>query len=201
MGLTVNYGLAKPDPTENYDVAVVNANSDIIDLQLKNRQNEAAAVSTELRAKLPLSTPRCKLRQPAAQTTATGVPEVLEMGAATIDYDTNVMADKANDAIVIKTAGWYICTLRVVWATNATGTRFHLIDKLVGAVVTVLADDYRAAAPDTNTIVTLHTEPILLALNDKVRGRISQTSGGSLQTDSAGPGFSSLAVHWHRGNV
>lgn len=43
--LTANYGLTKPAGTENYSVPIVNANNDIIDTQLKNRQNEAAAAS------------------------------------------------------------------------------------------------------------------------------------------------------------
>ena len=48
MTNTTNYGLKKPDQTDNYNVDDINANADIIDAQMKTNADAAAAVQTSL---------------------------------------------------------------------------------------------------------------------------------------------------------
>ena len=192
MDLTANFGLGKPLVGENYDVEVFNNNADITDFQLDAHRDRLDAMDAAEDAHFSTSPQRCRVNVTAAQSVANNAPEQLDFNGATITYDaTPAMADLANDCIKIKQAGWYIITLRVCWINNSNGDRFTLIRK--GS--TVLAEDYRKAAT-TNTIITLSSGPVLLAVDDQINGYISQSSGGNLTLENVAGASAWLSVVW-----
>jgi hypothetical protein len=195
---TTNYGFVKPAALENYDVAVVNANSDAIDTAIKARADAIASVETELNTRFPDGAsagvlPRCKMQQTGVQTTATGVSEVLLLTGAATTYDTDTMTSaKASNVLTIKHAGWYIIACRVLWTANAVGDRGIYIRKN-GAIIW----EDRKVATGNSTVVphTLVCEPTQFAVNDTIDVLIYQNSGGTLTTtNGAVPGYPSISV-------
>lgn len=185
MDLTANYSLGKPLGTEDYDVSVPNANMDIIDGVLKSLDNRIGPLEVR---------PRCRIRAASAQAYTTNVPAVVDMAGGTVDYDTDTMADLANDRITIKTAGWYMFTGKGIFAYNATGNRFTIIEKNGNGI----AEHRHASTRDSNTVykTLVTTEPILCAINDHITLKLSQTSGGSLSTAES-DGYPYLAAFWY----
>lgn len=102
---------------------------------------------------------------------------ILDFAGATISYDTDTMADAANDRLIIRTAGLYRLTAFVPFTNNATGYRTVLIQK---NGVEYLGNDYRMAVNGSSTLVSVTTEPFLLAANDYLQLRAIQTSTASM---------------------
>lgn len=142
--------------------------------------------------------PRCKLVAAANQSVNSGSSTTVDFAGSTPVYDTNAMADIANDQIVVRTAGWYRISARTVWASNSSGYRSLVVQRNAAEFV---VDDYRAAAPGQVTIATVTSEPILLAVNDTIRLLGVQTSGAALNLTSANGAarYSNLAVDWVSG--
>ena len=184
--LTTNYGFYKADPAENYDVTVVNANLDLLDSEIKDREDEAAT----LRADVPSNWPRTKARANALQNFTHNVAAVVNLSAAVYEVENTV--EVANNRIKILKPGWYICNARVEWTANAAGSRRLLLRKNTGQ----FAADYRAASPDGITVQNLTSEPTLFALNDLIDAFALQASGGTLATSNGAVDWPSLSVHW-----
>jgi hypothetical protein len=191
MNLTTLLGLGKPLPGENYDIAVPNNNMDLIDAAVAADRARLTAIEGDV----PPTFPRCKIIANATQAFANNTPGILDLAAGNIDYDTNAMADIANDKIIIKTAGLYIITAKAVWAANATGTRFNIIYK---NGTTAIAEHRHAATPGSNYKTVLSTEPMPFAVNDYVQLQLSQSSGGSLSTADS-DGLPYIAAVWYAG--
>ena len=193
MDQTPNYALGKPLGGENYDVEVQNDNMDTIDLALAGLDGRMDDVEAANLVHFPGSY-RVRLTAAGAQSLAHNAPEVLELGTSVTTFDTSAgaMLSKSTDEIKIIRAGWYICSMRVAFAPNANGHRAHLIRKNKNLV---LAEDYRAATPASNSICTLNTPPVSLAVDDMISGYLSQSSGGNLSTDDPS-GWPYLQVIW-----
>lgn len=117
---------------------------------------------------------RAKIVRPAAaQSIPNATVTTVDFAGGSIAYDGDAMADLANDALVVKTAGWWRFVARVAWPSNATGYRGHLI---VRGAADFLADDYRQAANGQSTIAQFATEPVLCAVNDVVKLQVVQAS-------------------------
>lgn len=143
--------------------------------------------------------PRCKLLAAAAQSIPNNITTTVDFAGGTVVYDTAAMADIANDQIVIKRAGYYRLSARIVYNTSATGYRTVVVQKNGADFV---FDDYRTApASPAPAILTATSEPILFALNDTLRLMTAQTSGGALNLAAAnGAGrYSHLSVDWVAG--
>lgn len=102
---------------------------------------------------------------------------VLDFAGASISYDTNSMADLANDRIVIQTTGLYRLTAFVPFTNNSTGYRTVLIQR---NGTEYLGNDYRMAVNGSSTLVTVTTEPLLLTATDYLQLRAIQTSGAAM---------------------
>lgn len=152
-------------------------------------QQLAQAVDTRT-----VNKPRCKLVAAATQS-LTGSPAVVDFAGGSVTYDTNGMADIPNDQIVIKTAGWYRISGRLVFASNATGYRALVVQK---NGVDFIVDDYRPAVSGTVTIITVTSEPILLAVNDTIRLMAAQNNS-PMTLITANGRYSHLAVDWVAG--
>lgn len=102
----------------------------------------------------------------------------------TEDFDTDVMHDTAtnNSRLICKTAGIYIITGQVLWASNATGYR-RLRIRLNGSTV-IGASEMGAVGTD----VTYQSVPALwdFSVNDYVELMATQTSGGALAVTASG---------------
>lgn len=121
--------------------------------------------------------PMCRMAGVADVVSTTGTNMTYDFGVGDIEYDTDAMCDPTNDRIVIKTAGYYVFAGQLLWSSNANGYRSLLIQKN-GA--TYLANDYRLPASGVATAIQLHTEARLMAVNDYVTLRSTQTSGVAL---------------------
>jgi len=138
--------------------------------------------------------PRCKIVAGATQTLATS-PLTVDFAGGTVAYDTNGMADIPNDQIVIKTAGWYRISARLVFVSNATGYRALVVQRNGSEFI---LDDYRPAVSGTVTIITVTSEPILLAVSDTIRLQAAQNNN-PLSLITANGRYSHLAVDWVAG--
>lgn len=152
-------------------------------------QNLATDVENAL-----VSKPRCKISQSAIQTfSVSGTTYDMDFASSVVNYDTDTMADVANDRILIKTAGWYIFSAFVGFAANGTGARDVFID--VAGVHKL--QWFGAAAPTGVTAIHVSTEPILCAVNDAVKATITQTSTASLNSTNPNGIYPYLTAHWY----
>lgn len=139
--------------------------------------------------------PQCKISANAAQSIANTTLTTVTF--AVTDYDSNNMADLANNRIVIKTAGWYTLTAFVAWANNATGYRLHIADAGPSASQLHIVQAYLPPASGTSTGIFLTSHPFLCAVNDIVDLHIQQSSGAALNISSINSIFPFLAVSWY----
>lgn len=150
----------------------------------------AAKMNTNIRdtANYLLNPPTCQVQIPAAQTLTTGTVTILT--ATTTVWDTDSMASAADNGIKIKTAGLYLLTGYVAYASNATGYR----GALIYGNSTILASDYRTPV---SGVPTPYTVSVLarLAVNDVITLRGLQTSGGNLDATTTN-GAGRLSAVW-----
>lgn len=135
------------------------------------------------------SPPTCIMRSTAAQTLTTGVETTISLDVA--DEDTDGMADLAGDQIVFKTAGLYIVSAQVVFATSSSGYRRLVVIDGTGANI---------AGATTGDAVSVQlylecTKVRRFAVNDSVKASVQQASGGNLATVITG-GMPSLSAVW-----
>lgn len=128
--------------------------------------------------------PMCQISATAATTAATSGTAVIAV-MATTDYDTDSMADLANNRIVIKTAGLYRITGNALWAVNATGTRYTGIRDAAGAVGTGTLHAMASAGGGATGVTGASVSRLQrFAVNDTIRLELTQHSGASLATAS-----------------
>lgn len=139
--------------------------------------------------------PQCKISANASQSIANTT--LTQVQYSVTDYDSDNMADLANDRVVIKTAGWYTITTFVAWANNATGYRLHIADAGPSASQLHVIQAYLPPTSGTSTGVFLTSHPVLLAVNDVVTMNIQQSSGAALNIASINSIFPFLAVSWY----
>lgn len=176
MGNTANLALPYPSSANSPDVP--------FDLQ-----QLAEAIDAKLAKR-----PRCKITaNPAGQTIANTTLTTVDFAGGSVVYDTNGMADLANDQIVIQTTGYYIVHARVAWAIGATGYRGNLITR---GAADFLADDYRSAAPTQATIPTFTTEPVLLTAGDLINLKVVHSQGTNLNLSVINGRVCHLAAWW-----
>lgn len=139
------------------------------------------------------SRPRAKIVAAANQTLNNDTITTVTFAGGVVSYDTNGMADLANNRLVIKTAGLYVIHGRLGFAFNAAGARGGLL-WLNGA--TYLAEDYRLAiAVNYGTVFNVVSEPIALAVNDNLSLRALQVAGGTLPLTTINGRYSHLAAY------
>lgn len=146
--------------------------------------------------------PRCKYNLGQPQSIPTGVVTQLLFGGtgSGVVYDTNAMADAANNRILIKTAGWYVVTFWFMWASNATSYRNALLLKTPpGAPTGYVGQVYAAANSGSNTSQQLTTDPIQCAVNDAFTLSAYQGSGAALSIVAGNSVNPFLAVTWWPG--
>lgn len=136
-----------------------------------------------------LAPPTCVLTTTTTINPASGAATVQTFNTTT--EDTDGMADLANNQIVCKTAGLYVLTGYLAFASNATGYRGALI-YVNGAIV---VSDYRPAVSGQATPIPVESRPFRLAVNDTVQLRGIQTSGGPLLTQITN-GTAYLSARW-----
>lgn len=137
--------------------------------------------------------PRVKIITGADQALTSGSLTTVDFNGGSVAYDTNAMADIANDRIVIKTAGLYRFSARLAWGISSAGYRALIITR---GVSEFLVDNYDAATPSQSKITTVTSEPILCAVNDAISLQTVQTSGGSLNLIQANSRRCHLAADW-----
>lgn len=136
--------------------------------------------------------PACRVYHNAAQALTTAVEASLAFNSER--FDTNTMHDTVtnNSRITFTTAGLYVVTLNVTFASNATGNRVTTI-RLNGA--TYLAYDIRAAVNGDTTNVAV-TTIYKFAAADYVEARCFQNSGGNLNVNSTANSTPEFAATW-----
>lgn len=138
-------------------------------------------------------------RTPSCQVTRTTNQSITNVAYNSISfdsevYDTDSMFAPTSTNITIKTAGIYLITAMMSFASNATGVRITLVEKNATAAGngTFLVRDIRGAVNGDATFLTLVTQSSL-AVNDTLRLTVYQSSGGALNT-SNGVGDLALTV-------
>jgi len=137
--------------------------------------------------------PRAKIVTGADQSIPNSALTTVDFAGGSVSYDTNAMADIANDRIVIKTAGLYRFSARIAWGVNATGYRALIVTRN-GAEFIV--DDYSAATPSQSKITTVTSEPIACAVNDAITLQTVHTAGAALNVVQANGRRCYLAADW-----
>lgn len=156
---TTNYGLTKPDSSDFYDVSVFNDNADILDTQLKDTADTAAAAAAALEGRFPVSV----ADGGTGQTT-----EAAAANAFVNALDTESTTPQDTDYIVAQTAGGGTTDYKrkplsalFTWITG----------KLSGAISTVLTRNLTAArAVATNSSGKL-------AVSSVTTGELGRLSG------------------------
>jgi hypothetical protein len=86
-----------------------------------------------------LTIPLCKLTKAASQSIPnTSADTLIALDQAL--YDTDTMANLANNRIDIKTAGKYLFGTGVLWATDSTGFRLTRIKHVRGGTTTIISE-------------------------------------------------------------
>jgi hypothetical protein len=86
-----------------------------------------------------LTIPLCKMTKAATQS----IPNTLADTLITLDqslYDTDTMANTANNRIDIKTAGKYLFGSGILWATDTTGFRLTRIKHTRSSTQTIISE-------------------------------------------------------------
>lgn len=109
-------------------------------------------------------------------------------------FDTDTMFAPTSTDVTIKTAGLYLLTLQMSYASNATGDRITVIEKNATAAGngTFLARTIQDTVTSDATFLSVVAQA-RLAVNDTIRATVYQSSGGSLNT-SNGAGDLCLTV-------
>lgn len=158
---TTYYGLTKPDSSDFYDVSVFNDNADILDTQLKDTADTAAAAAAALEGRFPVSV----ADGGTGQTT-----EAAAANAFVNALDTESTTPQDADYVVAQTAGGGTTT--TTYKRKPLSALFNYIKgKLTGAISTVLTSNLTAArAVATNSSGKL-------AVSSVTTGELGRLSG------------------------
>lgn len=101
-------------------------------------------------------------------------------------FDTDSMFAPTSTNITINSAGLYLLTVQMSYASNATGVRITLLEKNATAAGngTFLCRDIRGAVNGDATFLTMTTQA-RLAASDTIRLTVYQSSGGALNTSNS----------------
>ena len=119
--------------------------------------------------------PSCGVHKTLDQTIATGDTWV-EISFGTVTWDTDQMADAANNGITIRRAGLYLVTMNLRWAVDADGRRglrVHVNDSItfMGA-----GDE----APATINSRQSCSTPRYFDIGDTITAQVQHTAGADL---------------------
>jgi hypothetical protein len=142
-----------------------------------------------------IAPPAVALTQSASQSIPTAAFTALTWDTEGVDSDNMHSTTVNTDRITAVTAGWYLVTAAVEFATSATGARIVNIKK---NGTSVLAGNN--AGPESFQMPQSVTCLVFLAVGDYVQALAYQASGGSLGTIGAtgvngGTNFSAVWVH------
>lgn len=132
-----------------------------------------------------IAPPACRLAATAVQSFGNFVGTYTTVNLPSSVFDTDTMADTANNQIVIKTAGKYRINGAVSYATNGTGGRIAGISVNAASPPSLVSI---SSAPSGISAVAQVDGVLQLAVNDTLRLFGGQTSGGSLNSSYAGGG-------------
>jgi len=135
-----------------------------------------------------------KMEMGADQSVPTNTNTLLDFTAGSVVYDTESptgMVDLANSRLVIRTAGYYRLTARLMYPNNSTGYRNMLIQKNTGEYV---MDSYMAAAPSQVTVYWNTTDPVPCVVGDYFTLRTLHTAGVALTTTTVNGHRNSLSA-------
>jgi len=130
-----------------------------------------------------------KISSPAA--ISNGADSVVSWASATYDNDTMFSAGTPN-RVTVKTAGIYVVTSTIVWPSNNTGERISWI-QLNGSTATRWGNRRGGAWSSGPTEYSIAAQ-IKCAVNDYIQLGVYQSSGGSLDLQSAGTGGTQMEV-------
>lgn len=145
-------------------------------------------LADDVEAMLNRPVPMCRMEMSADQIENNSTLTTVDFGTGVVAYDTDTMADPANDRLVIKTPGYYVVSAGIGWSTNSTGYRALLVHRARDS--RYVAQLYQRAADGAVTFLQLSTEPVLMELNDTLQLRAVQTGGVALtlgQTNNTRP--------------
>jgi len=166
-----------------------------------NEYLTAAGLNLEVRDALNFlldNAPKCSVYQTATTnmpTSGTAVQMLFDTEA--YDNDSMHSTSSTTGRIVMNTAGLYLVTWSMAWASNSTGNRFAEIRLNAAGVIGAgtKLDIARGAA--INGAVTQYGSAFMyrFAANDHIEMQSSQTSGGALAS-AAGLETTKIQVAW-----
>jgi hypothetical protein len=171
------------DGATDIGAAIVDADLFIIDDGAggTNRKTAASRLKTYVNADISVHV-RNSANQSIANSSMTALLFDTESGGANT-YDTDTMHDTSSNTgrLVATTAGKYIITGHVRWASNNTGRRIIEI-RLNGAEIAQIEDSASTTGAHEQGITTA----LDLDADDYVELKVLQTSGGALNSEANG---------------
>ena len=131
------------------------------------------------------------VRLTADMTTTTNADSVITWSSASYDNNTMFSAGTPN-RLTVKTAGIYVCTATIAWASNSTGERISWF-QLNGSSAARWGNR-RGGAWSTGPTEYSICAQISCAANDYIQVGFWQASGGNLALSSAATGRTSMEV-------
>jgi hypothetical protein len=140
-----------------------------------------------------LTQPYCKMTKAATQSIPNTSVDTLILHD-TIVYNSDGMADTANNRMNINTAGKYLIGTAGVWATDATGFRMSRIKHVRGGTTTIIGE-VRGAASSSN-VSRISTAMYDCQVGDILQMYMAQSGGSALviQSTSFSPFFWAFRV-------
>jgi hypothetical protein len=136
--------------------------------------------------------PACRAYHNAAQATTTAVALALALNSERFDNDTMHDTSSNNSRITFTTAGRYVVTGSIEFASNATGVRTCQI-RLGGATVIAGVNDVDVAASlCVLPVATVYS----FSAAEYVELVATQTSGGNLNVNSSTNYSPEFSAHW-----
>lgn len=187
---TANYGFVKAAPTENYDVAVVNANLDSIDLAIKARADAITALATRMTSAegrlTELEAKAYAVIKPTVGQNFTNNVSTVVVWNSTV-FSSGVTVELASNRIKITKAGLYVINCGLTWTPVVTGTRQAQIN-VNGTPVAASAMSGYTGGYNINACGITYP----LDANDLVTLEAVQTSGATLATGPVDRSFLSV---------
>jgi hypothetical protein len=131
-----------------------------------------------------LTVPLVKMTKVAAQS----IPNTAADTLVTIDtttYDTDSMADTANNRLNINTAGKYLIGTHAQWATDATGWRLSRV-KIVRSAVTSIIAEVRGVASG-NQVSRVATTLYDCQVGDRLQLYVANNASAAINVLATGP--------------
>jgi len=126
-----------------------------------------------------LNNPACRVYHNANQSIANGVSTILAFNSERFDTDAIHNTVSNNSRLTCKTAGLYVISVTLLFATNAVGIRgVHF--KLNGTTLICVQGGDAQSVYETNLTATTIYQ---LATNDYVEIQVYQNSGGALNLE------------------